>query len=34
MDEAPPYRWEPARAAALVAVLERLAQALAGWRPH
>jgi N-formylglutamate amidohydrolase len=34
MDEAPPYRWEPARAAALVAVLERLAQALAGWRPR
>ncbi len=34
MDEAPPYPWDPARAAALVAVLERLAQALAGWRPR
>jgi N-formylglutamate amidohydrolase len=34
MDEAPPYRWELARAAALVAVLERLAQALAGWWPR
>jgi N-formylglutamate amidohydrolase len=33
MDEAPPYPWEPARAAALVAVLERLARALVGWRP-
>jgi len=34
MDEAPPYRWDPARAAALVVVLERLVQALAGWRPR
>jgi N-formylglutamate amidohydrolase len=32
MDESPPYRWDPARAAALVAVLERLAGALAAWR--
>lgn len=30
MDEAPPYRWEPARAAAFVGVLERLVAALAG----
>jgi N-formylglutamate amidohydrolase len=28
MDEAPPYPWDPARAAALIAVLERLAGAL------
>lgn len=34
MDEAPPYPWDPARASALVAVLERLTQALAGWRPR
>ena len=33
MDEAPPYRWDPARAAPLVAVLERLVAALAAWRP-
>ena len=30
MDEAPPYRWDPARAAALMAVLERLVGALTG----
>jgi N-formylglutamate deformylase len=30
MDEAPPYPWDAARAAALVAVLERLAAAVAG----
>ena len=30
MDEAPPYPWDAARAAALVAVLERLVAALAG----
>ena len=34
MDEAPPYPWVPGRAAALVSVLERLAQALVGWRPR
>jgi N-formylglutamate amidohydrolase len=28
MDEAPPYRWNPARAAALIALLERLVAAL------
>ena len=33
MDEAPPYPWDPARAAALVAVLRALVAALAGWRP-
>lgn len=30
MAETPPYRWDPARAAALIAVLERLVAALAG----
>ncbi|MCC6867914.1 MAG: N-formylglutamate deformylase [Burkholderiales bacterium] len=33
MDEAPPYRWDRARAAALGAVLERLVAALLAWRP-
>jgi N-formylglutamate amidohydrolase len=33
MDEAPPWPWEPARAARLGAVLERLAAALVAWRP-
>jgi N-formylglutamate amidohydrolase len=33
MDEAPPYRWDAARAAPLGAVLERLLAALAAWRP-
>jgi N-formylglutamate deformylase len=33
MDEAPPYRWDAARAAPLVAVLQRLAAALLAWRP-
>jgi len=33
MDEAPPYRFDAARAAPLIAVLRRLAQALQDWRP-
>ncbi len=33
MDEAPPYPWDGARAVALVAVLRRLVDALADWRP-
>ena len=33
MDEAPPYRHDPARAKPLVDVLRRLVDALAGWRP-
>jgi N-formylglutamate deformylase len=33
MDEAPPWRWDAARAARLAAVLERLVAALAAWRP-
>ena len=33
MDEAPPYAWDAARAAPLAARLERLVEALAGWRP-
>jgi N-formylglutamate deformylase len=33
MDEAPPYRYEPARAAALIAVLRQLAHTLQEWRP-
>jgi N-formylglutamate deformylase len=33
MDEAPPYRWDAARAAPLVAMLQRLAAALLAWRP-
>lgn len=34
MDEAPPYRFDASRAAALEAVLLRLVAALAGWRPE
>lgn len=34
MDEAPPYPWDPQRAAALGAVLERLVGALSGWSPR
>jgi N-formylglutamate deformylase len=34
MDEAPPYRWDAARAAALAAVLSRLVEALLEWRPQ
>jgi N-formylglutamate deformylase len=33
MDEAPPYRWDPARAAPLVDVLRRLVGRLLAWRP-
>jgi N-formylglutamate amidohydrolase len=33
MDERPPYRWDPDRAAGLARVLERLVVALAEWRP-
>lgn len=33
MDETPPYPWDGARAAALVAVLRRLVDALTDWRP-
>ena len=33
MDEAPPWRWDAARAARLAAVLERLVAALVAWRP-
>jgi len=32
MDEAPPHRWDAARAAPLAAVLERLVAALTAWR--
>ena len=32
MDEAPPYPWDPARAARLVEVLRRLVDALIAWR--
>lgn len=34
MDESPPYAWDAARAAPLVAVLRRLVAALTEWRPH
>ncbi len=34
MDEAPPYRWDAARAAALGAVLARLVEGLIAWRPR
>lgn len=34
MDEAPPYRWDAARAAPLAGVLARLVDALAAWRPR
>jgi len=33
MDEAPPYRWDPARASRLAGVLYRLARALIAFRP-
>ena len=33
MDEAPPYPWDPARAAGLEAVLRKLVAALVAWRP-
>jgi len=33
MDEAPPFRYDPGRAASLIAVLERLVFALSEWRP-
>ena len=33
MDEAPPYPWDPARAARLVSLLRRLAEALVAIRP-
>jgi N-formylglutamate amidohydrolase len=33
MDEAPPYPWDPARAAPLTAVLRRLVATLIDWRP-
>lgn len=33
MDESPPYPWDPRRAAALVAVLQRLVALLNAWRP-
>jgi N-formylglutamate amidohydrolase len=33
MDEAPPYRWDPARASRLAAVLQRLVRALTLFRP-
>jgi len=34
MDESPPYAWDAARAAPLVALLRRLVAALTEWRPH
>jgi N-formylglutamate amidohydrolase len=34
MDEAPPYRWDPARASRLVDVLQRLVRALILFRPR
>lgn len=34
MDEAPPYAWDPARAAPLEAVLRKLVAALSAWRPE
>jgi N-formylglutamate deformylase len=33
MDEAPPFRWHEARAAAVTPLLRRLVQALIGWTP-
>jgi N-formylglutamate amidohydrolase len=33
MDEAPPFRYDPGKAASLIAVLERLVFALSEWRP-
>jgi N-formylglutamate amidohydrolase len=32
MDEGPPYHWDAGRAAALIAVLQRLVAALLAWR--
>jgi hypothetical protein len=32
MDEAPPYAWDAARASPLATLLERLVEALSGWR--
>lgn len=34
MDESPPFRWDAARAAGLVALLRRLVAALLDWRPR
>ena len=34
MDEAPPYRFDAARAEPLVGVLRGLVDALGGWRPE
>jgi len=34
MDEAPPYRWHEARAAAVTPLLRRLVQTMIGWRPQ
>ena len=34
MDEAPPYRWHEARAAAVTPLLERLVRTMIDWRPH
>jgi len=33
MDEAPPFRWDPARASRLIGVLQRLVRALTSFRP-
>ena len=33
MDEAPPFRYDPGKAASLIGVLERLVFALSEWRP-
>jgi N-formylglutamate deformylase len=33
MDEAPPYRWDAARAAGVTPLLRALVQAMIGWRP-
>jgi N-formylglutamate amidohydrolase len=34
MDQDPPFAWDPARAAPLLAVLRRLVQSLVAWRPR
>ncbi len=34
MEEAPPYRWHEARAAAVTPLLRQLVQAMIDWRPH
>jgi N-formylglutamate deformylase len=34
MDEAPPYRWHEARAAAVTPLLRRMVDTLLHWRPH